>query len=143
MIRLALPAERPFIAKSWVQSFGSSAWADDLATTVERKRNRLADAYWQGHNALVDRLLARSVVRVAERDGIAAAFLVLEPARSVVHYAYTRQMYRGEGLVRELAGALWEQPAVYTHRTHAIQARRVPALWRYDPYPAFYGTHTS
>jgi len=141
MIRLASPAERAFVCKSWVQSFGSSPWADSMATPLEVKRNRLADAYYRGHNALVDRLLARPgcVVRVAERDGIAVAFLVAEPSRGVVHYAYTKTLYRGEGIQHELAGALWEQPAVYTHKTHAVDAARVPRLWRYDPYPAMGG----
>lgn len=130
-LRPMLPDDARFIASTWVKSYASS----DLARLCTRGGEwpRASRAYREGQNRLVDRLLARAACTVAEdSEGLVAAYLVHEG--DVVHYVYVRDMYRREGLAKQLLGARIERACVFTHLARGVKP---PALWRFDPFAAF------
>lgn len=156
MIRLAKPEDVAFVKASWLRSFSGSPWAllvtshDERHTRrcdacgahhllVERHggtlRSKAGPAYWGGHAALVDRLMASCNVSVADNEGMLDGFVCRDHAEPVLHYVYVRHSARGRGVARQLLDDLATAPAVrYTHYRPPIAMRRLPKGWVYDPY---------
>lgn len=136
-----LSGERSFIARSWVESFGTSQQAKLLTfggNLPERGTEwSPGGGYWRTWNALVDVLLGRAHVLVADADGLIAGFVCWEPwdGMVAVHYVYTRLSFRGQGVAGQLLGHLPAGPTLYTHRSRAV--RQVPPTWRFSMAPLF------
>lgn len=144
-MNLDIAGERSFIAKSWVESFASSAMAKLLtfAGTHPKYEDRewhAGSTYWRLWNPVVDALLERARVTVAD-DGVIAGFMCWEPWEdtAAVHYIYTRLGWRdgamGPHVARELMATLPAGPLLFTHRSRAV--RGVPESWRYSLAPLF------
>ena len=134
------PGERGFCAKSWVESFSSSAMAELVsrqgAATGSATRWTVGQEYWSTWHALVDALLDRGRTTVmVDEDGLLAGFLCWEPWDSAVcvHYVYVRALHRKRGVARLLLEALPGGPRYYTHRSRGIA--RVPEGWTYTLRP--------
>lgn len=104
----------------------------------------------EGLHRLIGRVLSRktTAVYVAEYEGIVAGFLVCEPAQDLVHYAFTKEPYRRQGVMHELmTSALigpiesWRAPADppvrYTHKPEEHRNIPIPSSWVYDPFAAW------
>lgn len=133
-------SERGFVAKSWVESFANSTVAEGLTFAGLRSRSpswEAGPAYWRTWNALVNQLMARGRVTVADDDGLVAGFVAWEPwdEATALHYVYVRLSYRGRGVARELLETLPAGPLVFTHRSRSV--RHVPPSWRYTMAPLF------
>lgn len=137
----AIAGERAFVARSWVESFGKSQQAKLLTfggNLPDRGDTWTPGAgYWRTWHALVDALLERAHVIVAEDAGLIAGFLCWEPwdGAAAVHYVYTRLSYRGQGVAAALVGQVPAGPTLYTHRSRGLRA--VPATWRFSMAPLF------
>lgn len=137
-----IAGERSFIAKSWCESFASSAMAKLLtyagsSPAVRSDEWHAGPSYWRTWNPLIDTLMTRARVTVAEDEGLIAGFLCWEPWGDgiAVHYVYTRLSYRGRGVARELLASLPSGPALYTHRSRGV--RSVPESWHFSMAPLF------
>lgn len=137
----AIAGERSFVVRSWVESYGTSNMAKSLTFNGLLPRHdrewRPGNAYWRLWNPLVDVLVKRARVTVAEDNGLVAGFMCWEPwdGSAALHYIYTRLSYRGQGVARDLLGILPSGPIVFTHRSRAV--RSVPESWRYSLAPLF------
>jgi GNAT superfamily N-acetyltransferase len=138
------PGERAFVAKSWVESFASSALSKLVSHSGTEGRTddfwRPNPEYWACWNALVNSLLDRCITIVAadSDDGgpaLVAGFLCWEPWESAVavHYVYTRLSYRKLGVARALVSELPGGPVYYTHRSRGIA--RPPEGWQFSIRP--------
>jgi hypothetical protein len=146
-LRLATPADLPYIADTWVRNYASSDWAKYCTPPDVWRRNggRGGLEYYQGHRRLVDRLMTRGL-RVVERDGLIGGWACVDVAADgmpLVHYAFVRRLYQGEGVARALLGDLIGVPVVYSHRSAELRQNRLPSQWRFDPYAAFTGGRDS
>jgi hypothetical protein len=119
-IRDAKPEDLNFLLNSWLKSFKSSKWAGSISDK----------AYWPAYQETLSELLQRSQVRVAhpttDEDQI-LAYIVSEElsGRTVVHYLYTKAVFRRMGLAKALlADVLNTNTFTYTFRTAA--ARWIP-----------------
>ena len=133
------PGERAFVVSAWVNSFSTSDMAK-LATfggyAPRVSEWAAGPGYYGAWNALVDDVLERSQVTVADDDGLLAGYVVWGQERdTVLHYIYTRLSYRAQGVARELLSTLPLGPIVYTHRSRGV--RSVPAGWQYSLAPLF------
>lgn len=136
---LGAAGERSFIAKSWVESFSSSALAQYITFQGTFSNNRApwqpSQEYWDTWNAIVGGLLESAHVTVADEDGLIAGFICWELGDDgvVVHYLYVRLMMRGQGVARALVESLPAGNVQFTHRSRGV--RRVPSEWRFSLEP--------
>jgi hypothetical protein len=82
---------------------------------------------------LLPRLLARSQLRVAEKDGAIAAFAIIDRHENLVHWVRTAQPFRRLGLCRVLLSTLkpgWRFSSDTAHAATALQALG----GMFDPY---------
>ena len=122
--------ERAFVATSWVRSHSQS----DVAQVVRHCGGNYRVAWHRVVNALLD----CCHVRVVEKDGVLVAFICwqLQPEGVVVHYVYTRQLHRREGIAKRLLAELPGGPVSYTHAPHEHVANvPIPEGWRYSLAP--------
>ena len=134
------PGDRAWCAKSWVESYASSAMARliSLSGTLgdPQRAWHVSGEYWEAWNGLVNTLLDRGLVTVAVDDmGLLAGFVCWEPWESAVavHYLYVRLMHRKLGVARQLIEELPRGPVIYTHRSRGLA--RVPPGWTYSIRP--------
>lgn len=131
--------ERAFVARSWVESFAESTMAKlvTFAGLVPDARAgwNAGPGYWRTWNGLVNGLVDRAHILVAEDDGLIAGFACWEPWGDGValHYVYVRASYRRRGVARDLLAKLPAGPVVFTHRSRGV--RTVPESWRYSLAP--------
>lgn len=147
ILRSPLPDDLRFVRSTWLQSYASSDFAR-LCTPSEQEWFRHASddererrgaggrAYFDGQRALIERLLASSVVLVAEGDAGNLDGFVCGWPRALLHYVYVKQPRRKRGVARALLDALHLKPGervTYTHRAAGI--RGSPRGWSFDPSP--------
>ena len=130
LIREDVPNDWAYIQESWLNSYRSSARAQDTG-----------DVYMRQHKALIRRILDTQdvVVRVAhvpEHVDAILGFLVATATRPhVLHYVFVRQGARRTGIARALLGYLPSEALDYTHRPMRQNGpMNLPAQWRYNPY---------
>lgn len=134
-IRQATAGDVSFILDSWVKSYRRTGLLyaqpkeKDGVTCVELP----PQDYWDGHHALVERILRRASTLVAETKAAPeiAAWICAEPP--ILHYVYVKQIFRRFGLCKAmLTGA---GLTVASHWTPG--AKHLPGEWRVDPYAAW------
>ncbi len=137
-----VPGERAFIARSWVESYALSDTAKlcsyaGCCPWLQGARWEASVSYWSTWNALVNELIDRGTVTVAEERGVVAGFLVSEPwgDATAVHYVYTRLSWRSQGIARKLVDTLPVGPVIFTHRSRSVHV--VPQHWRFSLAPLF------
>lgn len=134
-VRAMGPEDVPFVAATWLRSYADSPWA---------KRIDQAD-YFEGHSKVVNALLNRCTVLVAEFQSdegpVLLGFAAGEQTEhaTCLHYAYVKGFYRQRGvadaLLTELLRRIGGKRVLCTHRkapATEVMARR---KWGYSPYP--------
>jgi len=110
--------ERPFVLKSWARS----------ARLAPKSLRMPREAHYLYQRDLIDRILGRGALVLVARDVdqpvYLYAFLVAERVECalVVHFAFTRRDWRGQGLARALLGEAIERlgsGASELHYTHS------------------------
>lgn len=123
------PSDERLVVDSWLQSLRHG-------DAAQRRLSR--GAYLVGQRQVIDRLLARSEVRVAawsQDPELVFGWACVEPARCVVHYVYVKHRYRQRGVARVLLADLVGRPCRYTHETLILtRAIQLPVGWVFDPY---------
>jgi GNAT superfamily N-acetyltransferase len=115
-IRACVPGDLDRILREWLSSFRSSPWAGVIPNNLYRK------VYAETIRQLLSRGARIDVACYAEKPEIIVGFICYEmtPRDKILHYAFIRSDYRGNGIARALmnnAGFLPNQPYVYTFRT--------------------------
>lgn len=131
------PEDVPFVAATWLRSYADSPWA---------KRIDQSD-YYDGHSKVVNLLINRAMVLVAEfasdEGPVLLGFAAGEQTEhaTCLHYAYVKGFYRQRGvadaLLTELLRRIGGKRVLCTHRkapATEVMARR---KWGYSPYPLF------
>jgi GNAT superfamily N-acetyltransferase len=137
VIRSPTDDDLRLVRSAWLTSYSKSDFAR-LATPPPywEENGHGGRAYYEGQTALIERLIAASMVLVSEGDdGLLDGFAVGWP-RTLLHYVYVKQVARGRGVARALLAALElreGERVVYTHRSHGI--RGSPRGWTFDPSP--------
>lgn len=131
---ISMPPQEAFVVDSWRHSFEQSP--DGLLYP--------RDVYRAWQSERIGRLMARSTTLIATstEEPITLGWVCAErrsSGRLVVHYAYVKSAYRGNGLgealIEQARDALHadDRPGAYTHRrppwTLAFERRG----WRYRP----------
>lgn len=140
-LRRAEEDDLRFVRSAWLTSFASSALAREMTprsawdARVAARRPPASDAFFQGQRRLIEWLIMRSNVTVADAgDGLVDGFVVRHWQRPVLHYVYVRLSARERGVARELVADLAQAETRYTHVLPDIDRRRLPAMWTYDPF---------
>ena len=153
-VRAAIPADLAWVTHSWLASFADSEFAMlstprdvihvDMCETCGSARVKryqgmacAGKEYWSRHRALVERIISRSTLMVADTDGLLDGFACLEWYGDVpvVHYVYVRLSARGTGVAKALLHGLDPYTLVkYSHRSRGLKAPRLPSKFRYDVY---------
>lgn len=116
------------VRKDWLRANASSAWHDAAK-----------GAYWQGHHALIERILASSKVETricawSEDDDVILAWAVVAPPHTI-HFVCVGEQYRGHRYgLRLLAGL--EDPIEYSHAPRSLNVGRLPKQWSFNMYSA-------
>lgn len=102
-IRRSLPSDEAFILKCWIKGYGKSPYALDMDK----------EEYFARFTPHAQALLkyAEVVVAVsAEDEDQILSFAVYErtPTSLIVHYIYTKQIFRRIGIARQLLATLQE-----------------------------------
>lgn len=92
-------------------------------------------AYW-GHSRLVDKLLNRSTILVADScgaPGVLCGFLAHEihGDTSYLHYLYVGNDFRRHGVARTLCAEL-QKNVIYTTKVPLVASLPVPPTWVFD-----------
>jgi len=134
-IRAMRPSDENFIRDGWVQSYSKSPHVCEVPRQV----------YFDAQRKVIARLLAKSTTYVAhwpEDDDALYGFVCGVPDRpkTTLHYVYVKQVFRREGIAKELIGALVPPGAevVCSHRPWG-EWKREQATKRgyvYSPYAA-------
>ncbi|HEY1695152.1 MAG TPA: hypothetical protein VGG39_23450 [Polyangiaceae bacterium] len=92
------------IIPSWMQSYARSLPAKFLRADSRYGAGR--ERYWSAMRSRIERVLATGTtsVRVAIVARILAAWVCDDQRNRVLHYGYTRDNFRRQGLCRALAG---------------------------------------
>ena len=139
--------ERAFVLDSWINSYCAfHAWADGSRRCVAaRHRSSSPNEVKSLHEHLVNGLLATADVSIAVHEDEPDVILgwvchgVRQDGRKVVHYLYTKQSARSQGIMGTLLDhATEKQRWIATHFTPAFDLKRITALggW-YDPFSCF------
>jgi GNAT superfamily N-acetyltransferase len=137
-VRPAVGKDVPFVAWTWKTHYrNSSPWASRITSSV----------YYQKHDRVVARLMARSSALVASIEDELAGYIVFE-ARAV-HFIYVKPPFRRAGIARalfvasglppDLAGVAITHPTwtwFSSHRGGSGLEEKFP-LAEHDPYIAF------
>lgn len=136
--RPAQPDDRPFIVSGWSASLKKSRNVqliamDDWATIM---------------HAQIDKVMQRSrAVTIVRAGDVLSGFICAAPADNHVFYIYVAQPFRGQGIARELFGAVGIDPAkpfgyaCQTKRSWMLRAKTPLAI--YDPFYARYPERTT
>ena len=160
MIRPAKNEDMQWVVHTWLAAFADSD-AAMLVTPRDPEHTRRCDVcgqhrilrgaegrahpgneYWRGHRRLVELLLTRSAVTIAEADdGLLDGFMVhtLSDGVPVVHFLYVRLSARERGVAKALVSTLGPaQRILYTHRPRGLKAARLPKQFVYDHYQLYW-----
>lgn len=129
-VRLATPADWPFVFSSWLQSYRRGSVA---VTLIDSK------SYYTEHHRLVERFLSKSdsIVLVATPEGdpgVILGYVAASAAGETLHYVYVKESCRGLGLGKALVAALPSQPQRVTHLTNRGAEWGHKADVIYNPY---------
>lgn len=123
-VRAGQPGDRSYILRTWISSYTHSPLA-----------RALGNSYFKSYAPVVERQLARSVVRVAcmaDEPGAIVGFAVVEPELSTVHYVAVRSNWRKRGVASLLLSKeIQRQDVVYTHSCPPFV--KVPFGWVFAP----------
>jgi len=131
LIRSGAPSDAPFIFSTWLRGYRRSSFARPIPSSV----------YFSIHHQVIERIFARPSVQVhvacdpTDSDQI-FGYIVSEGTQ-VIHWVYTKMMYRGRGLARALLFEAGVDPAhcTFTHLSEMgpeLQARYPHSV--YNPY---------
>jgi GNAT superfamily N-acetyltransferase len=115
--------DNAFVRDSWLRSHFNAHPERD----VINRRVHLA-----GQSRRIDRLLERSIVRIAayeDDSDLVLGWVCVENER--VHYVYVKKLYRKQGIARMLLSDLLPRPCLFSHRVTGLRA---PDRWAYDPW---------
>lgn len=158
--RPAKPADLSFIVDSWVDSYKNAhaagmismkTWKKVMVPEVYRVLSRPGVEVWVAHNPsqtegadIYGWLAVEKGVKLPSREKVNGRFYraLLDTPYPLVHYAYTKQIYRKNGIFRGLmAAARVDGPFMYTCKTGIWQkviaskgslAKWMPLLARYE-----------
>lgn len=112
-IHPALPSQRNFIKSTWLKSFflGRSAFCENISP----------DVFYNEHGDLVDKILDRASVLVAQsKDSpeVTVGYQIFE-LPNIIHYSYVRHKFKRYGIAKALfeASGIPRDDFYYTHRT--------------------------
>lgn len=162
LIRFGTPDDVPFIYNSWLKSHrdvfrsenmdGSAFSAKDIEMRRQMKERHDQTkfmknvSYFSSYKKHVTNLLSRAQVLLAvdsEKPDLIYAYLVFErvgKSATVVHYAYTKHVYRKLGLIKRLVleSGLGSMPSPIFLTVHNLAVSEIrakyPELLVYDPY---------
>lgn len=123
-----------------IRSAGKGELKFILAVTLRKIRKGVRgskDDFYPRHEKLFFWILRRPGVRVlvdAHPEGFIRAFLIAEPSQRVLHFAYTRNALRRQGLFARLVAEAFHQgsPDVCTHAPPAWLSPDLAG--RFNPY---------
>lgn len=130
VIRAGAPSDVPFIFSTWLRGYRRSSFARPIPSAT----------FFSIHHQVIERILSRPSTQVYvacapdDHDSI-LAYVVSEP--QVLHWLYTKMLYRGHGLAKALIKESGLDPAdmTFTHLSEMgpeLQARYPHA--KYNPY---------
>jgi hypothetical protein len=131
-IRNGLEGDVPFIFNSWLNSFRKGSFTRFVDNKI----------YFTEQHKLIERLLKRCEVKMAcdpNDPSSICGYMVYERVEGIlcVHYAYTKQTFRGMGICRQLLKNIdhdFNNAAICTHNT--ITGTRIGLKYNliYHPY---------
>lgn len=132
-ISRARPDDIPFVIQSWLRAYRRSPWAGVIP-------NNLYDqTYGETINQLFNRGLRVKVLQNAANPGLIVAWIayeVLPRGEIVVHFLFTKPLYRKKGLAKALLADIGANDGsfLYTFKTPAARyfrsARFKPEIGR-------------
>lgn len=110
-LREARPSDLAFVRSNWIRTLDGSPMVAGLG-----------GAYLSRWGAVVEELFANSMTMVAtvpEDPDTLLAFMTGDPARGVLHYAFTKPHFRRRGVSLRLFLAMFgeHRSVFFTHRT--------------------------
>lgn len=137
-IRPMVDGDFNFVVMTWLKA---NQWSPDaIAMGVNRDKSAL-QRYWTGCERLVQRLVEKTSVTVAEAemDGskVIAGYVCHEDD-AVIHYLLSRRKMQNFGIAKSLMQPFMDVApgeVIYTFRP-AVRGLKVPDHFRYDPYRA-------
>ena len=129
-------SDHPFVFSTLLRDYKTSDFARHM--TDDRR------LFFGGHHEIVERLLRRAKLDVAcgiEDDAVIVGWMLWEPAATMrVHYLYTREAYRQNGVAKALVNStVGRTDVVYSHRTRLVTStlrNQIPENWTYNAYAA-------
>lgn len=127
IVRQAAEADEPFIMDSWLRSFRHSWFAGPIPNSL----------YYKVYRPIIMAVRARPGARLLvcvdddDPDSI-YGFACIEPP-GIIHYVYTKDVYRRKGVARRLLAGVRE-PLEYTFRTKEGHNALTGKNAIYNPY---------
>lgn len=114
-IRKATEADVPFIFSSWLKSYRSSFFGQNISTTI----------FYNEHHKVIERLLKSCEVWIACNDNDSTelyGFICAEVQQGIliIHYTYVKQLFRTLGIGKMLLRAInydSSKATIFTHNT--------------------------
>lgn len=126
-LRAGLPEDHAFVFATWLRCYKrNSLFARRISN----------ETFFRWHHLVIERILARSVIRVAhaaDAPEVILGYSVSEPG--VVHFVYVKGSFRKLGIATALLGHLDPNACVFTHWTDGWEhlLRKWPNA-EYNPY---------
>lgn len=120
----AADCDEPFWRANWIRTFRVSRWAGTIPNHLVQPVMRVAI------DGLMKRGMKVVVAHLEDDDTALMGFVAYEDAKPgdvpVVHYVFTKGLYRGNGVARDLLAASVGPRFRYTHRTEMAEYFRRP-----------------
>jgi hypothetical protein len=136
--RQAIPKDIPFIYSCWLKSYKHDSEIG-LSTTKT--------IFFDHYRLVLDHLLAKDSTKVyvachAQEQDVIYGFLVAEPDKQILHYAFTKEAFWNLGIAKDLFQEAFPQKGSvhFTHRTKLSQILlRNHSELIYNPFLLFEG----
>lgn len=132
MITLATDKHRNYITSSWKNTYRKD-WAGKTNPMLPMPNQE----YHTGQSMVIDKLLRTCPALVWEEDDIIMSWVVAQPKSRVLHYVYTRDLFRNEGIGTKMLNAIeldFTQPYYLTHFRPGMQKCSLLVKGIYNPY---------
>lgn len=128
-----IKSELPFILNSMLKSYQSnSKFAQHISPAI----------FYSHHHAIITNILARPTTTVIvathiTQPKVILGYMILEDVGSnglILHYAYTKDIFRKAGIQRHLMSELTKKPTIFTHLTSRGESLYNKYNLTYNPY---------
>lgn len=95
--------------------------------------------YFAEYSVVIDAMLSSDLVvshvaHVLDDENFLVGYILAEPATKTVHWVYTKELWRKQGVCRELVTSLGWVPTTYSHETKPGRAIAKKKTLHYNPF---------